>query len=85
MSKIYSNQSINELSMEAKKGTKNLKKPKVFVDYSQAIDDVYGFLEDYNPTKKGKVLIVFDDDMEANKNLSPLSTELFLRERKLNI
>ena len=32
---------------------------------------VYKDLEDYNPTKKRKVSIVFDDmiaDMEANKN-----------------
>ena len=37
---------------------------------------------------KRKVLIVFDDiiaDIEANKNLSPIVTELFLRGRKLNI
>ena len=42
----------------------------------------------YNPTKKRKVLIVFDDmiaDMEANKKLSLKVTELFLRGRKLNI
>ena len=37
---------------------------------------------------KRKVLIVFNDiiaDIEANKNLSPIVTELFLRGRKLNI
>ena len=45
-------------------------------------------LEDYYPTKKIKVLMVFDDmitDMESNKKLSPIVTELFLRGRKLNI
>ena len=45
-------------------------------------------LEDYNLTKKRKVLTVFDGmttDMESNKILSPVVTELFLRERKLNI
>ena len=34
------------------------------------------------------MLIVFDDmitDMESNKKLSPIVTELFLRQRKLNI
>ena len=39
-------------------------------DYSQTIDDVYKNLEDYNPTKKRKALIVFDGiitDMETNK------------------
>ena len=52
------------------------------------IDDVYENLEDYNPRKKRRVLIVVDDmiaDMETNKKLSPIVTELFLRQRKLNI
>ena len=45
-------------------------------------------LEDYNPKKKRKVLIVFDDkitDMEANKKWSLIITESFLRGRKRNI
>ena len=68
--------------------TENLKNPKAFIDYSQTIDDIYENLEDYNPTKKRRVLIVFDDmiaDMESNKKLSPTVSELFLRGRKLNI
>ena len=32
-----------------KVGIKKLKNPKVFIDYSQTIDDVYEDLEDYNP------------------------------------
>ena len=50
-------------------GMENLKNPKVFTDYSQTIDNVFENLEDYNPTKKRKVLIVFDDlvaDMKYN-------------------
>ena len=57
-----------------------IKKKKIFIDYSQAIDDVYENLEDYDPTKERKVLLVFDDriaDMKANKKLSPMVTELF--------
>ena len=49
----------------------NLIYSKAFVDYSQTIDNVYENLEDYNPTKKRRVLIVFDDviaDMESNIN-----------------
>ena len=67
---------------------KNFKNPKAFINYSQTIDDVYENLEVYNPIKKRKVLIVFDEliaDMESNKKLSPNVTELFLRKRKLNI
>ena len=54
-----------------KAGIKKLKNQKAFIDYSQTIDDVYESLEDYNPTKKRRVLIVFDDmiaDMEGKKN-----------------
>ena len=48
-----------------KVGVKKLKNPKASIDYSQKID-VYENLEDYNPTKKRRVLIVFDD-MNAHK------------------
>ena len=71
-----------------KAGIKKLKSPKEVMNYSQTIDDAYENLEYYNQTKKRKVLIVFDDmteDVESNKNLYPIVTELFLRGRKLNI
>ena len=42
-------------------GTKELKNTKASTDYSQTIHNVYENLEDYNPTKKRKVLIVFDE------------------------
>ena len=42
-------------------GIEILKNPKTLIDYSQTIDDVYENLEDCNPTKKRRVLIVFDD------------------------
>ena len=44
----------------------------MFIDYSQTIDDVNKNLEDCNPTKKRRVLIVFDDmiaDVESNKKI----------------
>ena len=71
-----------------KKGIKKLKKSKAFIDYSQTSEDVYENLEDYNPTQKGRVLIVFDymiTDIKANKKLSSVVTELFLWGRKLTI
>ena len=50
--------------------------------------DVYNSIENYNPNKKRKVLIVSDDmiaDMINNKKLNSIVTELFIRGRKLNI
>ena len=52
------------------------------------MDDVYKNIEEYNPNKKRKILIVFDDmiaDMLSNKKLNPIVTESFIRGRKLNI
>ena len=71
-----------------KVGIKKLKNTKALIEYPQKTDDVYENLEDHNPTKKIKVLIVFDNviaSMEANKKLCPIVTELFLRGRKINI
>ena len=48
----------------------------------------YRNIEHYNPNKKRKILIVFDDmiaDMLSNKKFNPIITELFIRGRKLNI
>ena len=67
---------------------KMLKIRKAFLNYLQTTDDVYEDLEDYNPTKKTKLLLMLDymlADMKTNKKLSPILTELFLRGRKLNI
>ena len=52
------------------------------------MQDVYKNIEEYNPDKENKALIVFDDtaaDMINNKKLNPIVTELFIRGRKLYI
>ena len=62
--------------------------PRAFMEYSNDMQDVYKNIEDYNPIKKRKVLIIFDDiiaDMINNNKLNPIVTELFIRGRKRNI
>ena len=52
------------------------------------IHDIYENVEGYNPTKKKKMLIVFDDmiaDMEAKKKISTIVTELFLIGTSLSV
>ena len=52
------------------------------------MDDVYGNIDDYNPNRKRKILIVFDDmiaDIMSNKKFQAIIKELFIRCRKLNI
>ena len=58
---------------------KYLNDSKAFIEYSNDMDDNYKNIEDYNPDKKRKVLIVFDDmiaDMLSNKKLPFLSHNL---------
>ena len=62
--------------------------PKAFIEYSNDMHDVYKDIDEYNPDKENKVLIVFDNmiaDMIHNKKLNSVVTELFIRGRKLNI
>ena len=69
-------------------GLNHLNDSKAFIEYSNNMDDIYKNIEEYNPNKKRKILIVFDDmiaDMLNNKKDSPIVTELFIRNRKLNI
>ena len=68
-------------------GLKNFNDSKGFIEYSNDIDDIYKNIEEYNPNKKPKILIIFDDmtAMLSNKKLNPIATELFIRGRKLNI
>ena len=61
---------------------------KAVMEYSNDMDDIYKNIEEYNPNKKQKILIVFDDtiaDMLGNKKVNPIVTELFIRGRRLNI
>ena len=67
---------------------KYLNDPKAFIEYLNDMDNIYKNIEGYNPNKKRKILIAFDDmiaDMFSNKKLNPMVTELFIRGRKLNI
>ena len=79
------------INKREKLGLDHFDDPKAFMEYSNDMQDVYKNIEDYNPIKKRKVLIVFDDmiaDMINNNNdnkLNPVVTELFIRGRKLNI
>ena len=69
-------------------GVNHFKDPKVFIEYSNDMHDVYKNIDDYNPDKENTILIVFDDmiaDKVYNKKLNSIVTELFIRGRKLII
>ena len=69
-------------------GIKYCNDPNAFIECSNRIDDVYQNIDDYNPSRKIKILIVFDDmiaDIIANKKFQAIIKELFIRCRKLFI
>ena len=69
-------------------GIDHFNDPKAFIEYSNDMHDVYKNIDEYNPDKENKILIVFDDmiaDMIHNKKLDSIVTKLFIRGRKLNI
>ena len=55
-------------------GIKHLNDPNAFIECSNMMDDVYENINDYNSSRKRKILIVFDDmiaDIMTNKNFNP--------------
>ena len=69
-------------------GINHFNDPKAFIEYSNDMRNVYKNIDDYNPDKENKILIVFDDmiaDMINNKNLNSIASELFIVGRELNI
>ena len=68
-------------------GIKRLNDPDASIEYSNAMDDVYNNIDNYNPKKKIKVLILFDDiiaDIMTNKGFQATIKELFIRCRRLS-
>ena len=52
------------------------------------MNDIYKKISEYNPNKKQKILIVFDNmiaDILSNKKINPIVAELFIKGRKLKI
>ena len=67
-------------------GTKHLNDPNAFIECSNTMDYIYGNIDDYNPNRKRKMLIVFDDmiaaDIMTNKKFQAIIKELFVRCKK---
>ena len=83
MLKIYIKQSNKQKSLVLKL----LNDSKTFIEHSNYMDDIYKNIEEHNPNKERKMLIVFHgliSDM-LNKKLNPIVDELVITGRKLNI
>ena len=69
-------------------GIKHLNDSKAFIECSNTMNDVYENIDDYNPNRKRKIFIIFDDmiaDIMTNKKFQSIIKELFIRCRKQNI
>ena len=55
-------------------GTKHFSDPNAFIECSNTMDDVYENIDDYNPNRQTKILIVFNDILQTLcqiKNFKP--------------
>ena len=69
-------------------GIKHCNNPNAFIEYSNTMDDVCKNIDNYNPSRKRKILIVFDHmiaDIMTNKRFQAIIKELCIRCRTLNI
>ena len=69
-------------------GINHFNDPKAFIEYSNDMRNFNENIDDYNPNKENKILLVFDDmiaDIVHNKKQNSIVTKLFIRGRKLNI
>ena len=69
-------------------GTNHYNNPNAFIEFFNTMDDVYDDIDDYNPSRKRKISIVFDGmiaDIMSNKQFQAIIKELFIRCRKMNI
>ena len=69
-------------------GIKHLNDSKAFIECSNTMDDVYENIDGYNPNRKRKILVIFDDmivDIMTNNKFQSIIKDLFIRCRKPNI
>ena len=69
-------------------GIKHANDSKVFLECSNAMNYVYEDINNYNPNRRRKILIVFDNmiaDIMTNKKIQAILKALFIRCRKINI
>ena len=70
-------------------GLKHCNNPKFFIEYSNDIDDgIYENTDENNSNRELKIFTVFGNmiaDIFNNKNVRPIVTKAFIRNRKIKI
>ena len=65
-------------------GIKHFNDPEAFIECSNTMDDVYENIDNYNPSRKRKILIVFDDmiaDIMTNRKFKVIRNYLLDAEK----
>ena len=63
-------------------GIKHFNDPDSFIDCSNTMNNIYENINDYNPTRKRKILVFFDDmiaDIMASKKFQAIIKDFFIR------
>ena len=63
-------------------GIKHLNDSKAFIECSNTMNDVYANINNYNPKRKRKILIAFEDviaEIMTNEKFQSIIKELFIR------
>ena len=63
-------------------GIDHFNDPNISIECSNTTDDFYENIDDYNPSRKRKILIVFNDmiaDIMSNKRFQAIVKDLFIR------
>ena len=69
-------------------GINHLNNSKPFIECSNTVDNVYESIDDYNLSRKRKILVVFNDmiaDIITKKKFQAIIKDLFIGSRKLHI
>ena len=71
-----------------KVGLKKYNDPRAFIAYSNDMQGVHKYIEEYNPNTMRQILLIFDDMIAGiifNQKLNPVVTKIYISGRKLNI
>ena len=66
-------------------GLEHLNDSKAFIEYLNDMDHIYKNIDEYNPNKKCKILIGFDDMIANMLSNTSVTAEVFIRVLKTNI
>ena len=75
------------IKKSADPGKQHLNDSNAFIDFSNTVDEVFENVDNYNPCRKKKILVLLDEmiaDIMTNKKRQAIIKEKFIRCKKFN-